>query len=181
MTDWLATFGAFAVATISLVFSVAFGLSSRLAARRALALAEQQEARRRPRLDLSIVESCSWRVEGSPRRVGCCLLISNPTDTQNTLVGADLRVTYEVRSVLTTVKVTPGSDVEAFSHIEPASLPIRLTASSAVVKWFLFVLDDDLTGGSPIERYDIAVRDVHGVEESIQLATFREILDDEAS
>ena len=59
-------------------------------------------------------------------------------------------------------------------------VPVALAANHAVSGWFLFAVNDDLTAGAPVDRYDLVVRDVHGVIESLQVTVFRQVLHEQA-
>jgi hypothetical protein len=172
VTAWLQDYGALVVAALSLGVSVAFGVRNRSTAKRALELSEQQEARRTPRLDLRLLESVAWRGIGTtPRILGFNVVVANPTDRQSALVRAELHLTYTINAVVTTVKV-PQAAPESLDHVpeqvSQTPLPARLDAGDAVSGWFLFSCDDDLTGGSPIDRYDFVLRDTHAVEEAFR-------------
>ena len=182
-TSWLEV-TSLGVAILSFLLALAVGLWNRSTAKRALTLAEQQEARREARIDLSLDESVSWRnAYPGGRLLGFHLLITNPTDRPSSLVGAELRLTYGSDLVITTVKVRHDQEVRDAAlpeTVRPLELPARLDSNGAVAGWFLFRVDGGLTGGHPIDRYDVAVRDVHGIEELMQVTVFREASGDEA-
>lgn len=160
---------ALVVSALALVTSFIFGLRNRSTAKKALQLSEAQEARRQPMLDLTVDEALAWRASPTVRLLGCHILVANPTDRSSSLVSVELQVSYTTEGVVTTVKIpTPSSASELPNGVRTSGLPIRLDPNSAVVGWFSFVVPDGLSGGHPIDRYDIAIRDVHDVIESWQ-------------
>lgn len=171
------------IATLALLVSLVLGLRNRGTAKRALQLSERQEARRDSAIDLYLNESVSWRQSAwGHRLVGLHILATNPTDRASSLVRAELRLTYAVDGVVTTIKVPHASDPTMTVSpigVTPMDLPAALDANSAVSGWLLFRLEDGLADGRPIDRYDVAVRDVHGIEETMQMTVLREVRDDE--
>jgi len=94
-------------------------------------------------------------------------------------VEAELHLTYDLDGVLTTLKILRAREEAAALAVEPMEFPVRLDANDAASGWALFHIKNGLTGDRPIDRYDIVVRNVHGIEESVQASVFREISDDE--
>lgn len=168
MGSWL-DYAPVVIAALAIGFSVAFGLSNRRTAMRALALSERQEARRDSRVDLYLNHSMSWRrPSNDDRLLGFHLLIANPTDRASSIVTAELHLSYSLNGIVTTVKVPRALDMtpsEIPPEVNPIVLPARLEANDAVLGWFLFQVKDGLTGGRSIDRYEVFVRDVHGIEE----------------
>jgi hypothetical protein len=172
-------YAAVAIAVISLGVSVAFGLSNRSTARRALRISERQEARRESLLTLHLIEPVAWsQASTSERILGFHILVSNPADRPTSLVTVELHLTYTAHDVLTTVKVPLAGDVSGTvvpTEVATVDLPVRVDANDAVSGWFLFRVSHELTGWAPVERYDVVIRDVHGIEESLQVTVFREV------
>jgi hypothetical protein len=175
--SWL-TYASLGVAAVSACIALLVGAANRRLAKRALELSERQEARRESRVDVHLSSATSWRRPSQhDRLLGVHLLVSNPTDRATSVVAAEMHLTYSVEGVLTTVKMPPAIHIEAFEFPEgltPAALPIRLEPNDAVSSLFIFRIGDDLTRGRDVERYDIYLRDVHGVEESRQITIFHE-------
>ncbi len=180
---WL-QYGPFAIAALSLFATVVFGVQTRRTARRALELEQRQEERRDSRVDLSINASVYWPKSASrDRLLGFHVLATNPADRANSLVGAELHVIYSIDGVLTTVKVPYAAvrpPVPAPPGVDPITLPIRLGANDSLSGWLLFDIRGGLTGGWPIDRYDVVVRDVHGIEQAAQAGFLKEVSPDEA-
>jgi hypothetical protein len=169
------------IAGLSLVISLVLGVRNRGTAKRALALSEAQEARRAAKVELHVNEALSWRrrSEGD-RLLGFHLLVTNPTDRQNSLVDAELHLTYGLNGVLTTVKVphlTNATGITLPTEVDLIEMPTRLDANQAVSGWFVFRITDGLTLNRPIDRYDVIIRDVHGIDETVQVSLFREAVD----
>jgi hypothetical protein len=166
---------------LALLLSAMFGISNRRTARRALTLSERQEARRDSRLDLYLFASMDHRdAESQDRILTFHVRVGNPTDRPTAIVQAELHVTYEVEGVLTTIKVRHGATeptASAESGLDRLELPLRLEANDAHVGWLSFGLSADLMRGREIDRYDVVVRDVQGIEESTQVRILGEVVD----
>lgn len=163
------------IAAFALLVSVVLGLRNRGTSKKALALAERQEARRESRVDVYVNDSMAWGHDEG-RSVGVNVVLANPTDAPTSVVRSELHVTYDVQGTMTTVRVHPsGSSPSSTVPAEVVSLdlPVRLDANGAVSGWFVFLLREGLTGGRPVERYDFVTRDVHGKEQTVQLGIFR--------
>lgn len=163
------------ISGLALVVTVIFGLRNRGTSKKALNLAERQEERRSSRIDPYVNDSMEWR-QTAARVVGVHVVVANPTDAATSLVQAELHLTYDLGGTLTMVRVRAeaAAPENLPTEVAPLALPARLDANDATSGWLLFVLKDGITGGMPIERYDLVTRDVHGKEESIQLGVFRE-------
>jgi hypothetical protein len=175
--SWL-DYAPIVIAALSLAVTLVLGLWNRGTAKRALELSERQEDRRDSRVDLHMNDSVSWRSSAADRLLGFHLMIANPTDRSSSLVSAELHLTYGLNGVVTTVKVPHVSDATAITApagVVPIELPARLDANDAVSGWFLFLVEEGLTGGAPVDRYDVIVRDVHGFEATVQVTLFREV------
>lgn len=164
------------IAGLALVLSVVMGTLNRSTAKKALRLSERQEGRRASRIDVYVNEQVSWSLK-SGRLAGVNVVVTNPTDGTTSLVGAELHLTYEVGSSLTTVRVpaSPGAVPSSLApQVVSLELPLRLDANAAKSGWLVFALPEGLTGGHPIERYDLVTKDVQGKEASVQLGFFRD-------
>ncbi len=178
-------YAAVGIAALSLIVSLVLGVRNRGTAKRALKLSEEQEARRSPRLAIHVNDSVSWRrALAGERLLGFHLLVSNPTDRPSSLLKAELHLTYAVDSIMTTIKLPHTSyslQVGLPSAVVPIELPAPLGANDAVSGWFLFRVAEGLTGGRPVDRYDIVIRDIHDIVETLQVTVFREVPDVEAT
>lgn len=164
------------IAGLALVVSVVMGTLNRSSAKKALALSERQEARRASRIDVYVNEPVSWSL-ASGRLAGVNVVVTNPTDGTTSLIEAELHLTYDVASSLTTVRIPVSPDAVPSglaAELVSLELPLRLDANAAESGWLAFALPDGLTGGQPVERYDLVTKDVQGKETSVQLGFFRD-------
>jgi hypothetical protein len=160
------------------VAAICVGIANRRIARRALDLSERQEERRESRLDIYLQDSFSRRrpAEGD-RILAFHLLLANPTDRPTAVVEADLHLTYTTEGRMTTMKVRhaaenpkgleQGRDFIAF--------PTRLDANAAASGWIVFQVVDALVADHAIDRYELFIRDVHGLQEGLQVTVIPEI------
>lgn len=171
---WL-SYGSFVISA----GAVAISLSNRRTARRSLQLSEQQEARRDSRIDLYLIDSLDeHQATSGGRLLAFQVLISNPSDRNNSIVAAEVHLTYNLEAVVTSVKVRHGIDrgtSSALAGVKPLDLPVALDANGAVSGWLLFRIDRALTGGRPVDRYDLVVQDVHGTQESRQVTVINRL------
>lgn len=147
------------------------GLSNRRIARRALAISERHAKDREPRISLYLEHSVAQWPDGGGRLLGFEVRISNPTERSTSLTDAELHVSYSVGNAITTLKLRHDGDGNyGRDHRgESLQLPTRLDTNEAVAGWLWFLLHDGLTSGRPIERYELIVRDIHGMEASQQV------------
>lgn len=175
--SWL-DYASFVVAALSLLVSVALGLRNRSTAKRALEISEREEARREARLGLYLNESMSWRhSKDAYRLLGFHLLITNPTDRPTSIVSAELHLTYSVNGVVTTVKVQhePCIILPGGGKAGVIEVSARLEANAAISDWLLFKVADGLTKDRPVDRYDVVIRDINGIVQSVQVTIFLEV------
>lgn len=174
---WVA-YASAAVAALSLLVTILFGLYNRGVAKAALEISRRQEARRGSRLDLYVNETASWRSAGTPDRLlGVNVQVANPTDRETSVTRAELHLTYSVEGRLTAVKVPSNSEPPPElrpTRVEPLALPLRLAANEATSGWFLFLVPGGVVAGRAVDRYDIVLRDLHDIEQSLQVTVFRE-------
>lgn len=164
------------IAAVALLVS----MSNRRTARRALVLAERQEARRLAPFGLYLNEARRWRLQPGGATLGAHVRVSNPADRGVSVVRAELHVQYtSPENVILTVKVPCVSDVGPADDsvpVEPAEMPLSVGPTSARAGWFLFRVDAAITNSAPVDRYDIVLEDVEGRSESVQIVTFSEVL-----
>lgn len=171
---WIAVMSV-VIAGIALVLSV---LSTRTA-RRSLRIAERQEARREPRLDLYLHESLVFqRPNPVTRALGFHIQVANPTDSDNSISDAELLILYTIDASVMTVRVRPYSQADptdsSSSRKSLLRLPSRIPAHDAVSGWLVFHVPDALTSGHRIDRYELSVREVHGQSVSLQTTVIPE-------
>ncbi|HEX8646558.1 MAG TPA: hypothetical protein VF715_06630 [Thermoleophilaceae bacterium] len=174
--DWV-SYASIAVAALSLVCSVVLGVYNRAVAKAALEISRRQEARRESRLDLYVNDTAQWRCSERDRLLGVNLQVANPTDRETSVTRAELHLTYAIEGRLAAVKVLSSdqSPIElGSSGLEVLSLPLRLAANEARSGWFLFFIPQALIAGREVDRYDVVLRDLHEIEQSLQVTIFRE-------
>ncbi|MGA2183160.1 MAG: hypothetical protein ABSH47_09035 [Bryobacteraceae bacterium] len=136
--------------------------------RRALAISENQEKRRQPQLRIYVANGYRRLV---PKRqlFGFLVSVSNPTDINNAVARAELRVTYLMENDVTAVcriqhNAALGNNVG--NDATPASLlslPMRIDAHQTVSGWLLFALDNDVIRNGTIDAHSLILEDTHGV------------------
>jgi hypothetical protein len=174
-TDWASVL----IAVLALLVTLSLGLWNRKTAKRALGLSERQEARRESRVDLHLNESLAWRRDANEDRIlGFHLVITNPTDRDTSIIRSELRINYSIEGVVATVKV-PTTSMTGLSapipDVESVDVPARLNANDTISGWFLFQVPDQLIHNRPVDRYEVVFRDLHEIEESVQVTVFHEV------
>ncbi|MBX3477391.1 MAG: hypothetical protein KF910_07270 [Brevundimonas sp.] len=147
-----------AIAT-GLVSLAAFvvAMLSWITAHRAQRLAERQEARRAPRLDLRLINSKVADIEGK-RTFVIHLQIANPTDTANSVAALELCIRHRREIPLTLLApAVPNAD----ESIPVLQMPLRIDAHHTVEGWVRFAVAADLLKGSTIEGYELVATDTH--------------------
>ncbi len=142
----LVSFAAFVVAILSWI-----------TAHRAQRLAERQEARRAPRLDLRLIDSKVSDVDGM-RSFGIHLQIANPTDTANSVSGLELCIRHR-REIPMTLLAPAVSYAD--ESVPVLLMPMRIDAHHTVEGWARFVVAADLLKGSTVESYALVATDTH--------------------
>src|SRR5215208_793152 len=107
---------------------------------------------------------------GSPARLSRS--VGKSCRSRQRHVRAELHLNYSVGGIVTTVKVLRMSDqasAAALPGLDLIQLPARLSANDAVSGWLLFQVKEALIGGRAIDRYELVVRDVHDLEETVQV------------
>jgi hypothetical protein len=124
-------------------------------------------------LDLYLVGSAArHRVSTGDRVLEVQVEVTNPSDRPSTVVAAELHVTYSVQGVITTVKIpnsTDGNADLATPTLNLLELPARLDANDARSGWVLFRVQGTLLKGRDVDRFDLVIRDVHGIEQKRQV------------
>lgn len=173
--EWV-SYASVVIALSSMLVALIFGLVNRSVSRKALSISQRQEARRESRIDLYIVHTAAWkRQDLAGRTLGINVQIANPSDRETSITRVELHLTYAVQGRLTTLKVSADSTSAPHEdEIVPLSLPFRLQTGEAKLGWMLFFVPADVASTRAVDRYDLVVRDVHGFEESLQVAIFTE-------
>ena len=173
LSGWVAigvSAGSLLVASVTGWFGVRFS-------RRALRLSERQEARQNLQPDLYLNTSRAWRTD-SGRVLAALVRVSNPSERGTSIVAADLRLSYYADDTLVVIKV-PHNQAAGIgllpSDSDVCSLPRDIPGRSATVNWLCFSVQDALTGGRPVDRYELDLRDVSGSSLTLQVGLFTEV------
>lgn len=152
--DW-ATWLTFVVALVALVFSI---LAWRTSAK-AQKLAERQEARRAPKLEVRLLESFHRNLGGEGKLFAFRILISNPTDTSNAVSALELSIRYR-RDLPMSLRLPAvlRPDLEDGPIL---SAPIRIDAHQVESGWCYFLVAPKLLAGSTTDGYEVIVTDTH--------------------
>jgi hypothetical protein len=139
-------------------------------AARALAISENQEKRRQPRLGIYLVMNGLRRLVPKRQLFGFIVSVSNPTDIDNSVARAELKITYRMENGVSGVcriqhnsalEANVGSDAKRAACV--LSLPLRIDAHQTVSGWLLFALDDDVIGKATVDSHSLILEDTHGV------------------
>lgn len=168
-SDWVAL-GAAVVSIGALIYA---GLSYRLA-RRAHDLAERQEARRRPRLALRLLDAKFVR-RPNERYYSFEIELTNPTDAANTVTAIELMLRYK-RELPMTLRLPAAAEHGAVAAALIA--PIRLEANGAVIGTVSFIVPNTHIKDATIESYEVVVRDAHQNPNGLEVATVWDRTDD---
>ena len=163
--------------TIALIISAASVCVTAWFARQALQISRQQAAGNEPKFGMRLNESVALRSSTAGARVlAFHVVVTNSSDQPTSVISADLHITYTVDGHITVVRVPHDENIETQSPMGGVTfaLPVSLDPHGATSGWFRFLVSDQLTGGRPVERYDMVVRDVHDLSQSVQVTVFRE-------
>ena len=96
--------------------------------------------------------------------------MSNPTDTSNSIVRAELQITYFLENdIAVTCRIQHNQALaeESASNPEDAakifSLPSRIDAHETLSGWFLFSLDDNVIGQGTVDSHSLVLEDTHSI------------------
>lgn len=177
--DW-----ASAVSAIVAVLALALaGMGTRMA-RKSLLLSERQEQRREERLEVFLLEAFSKRKPHQrDRPLACAVLVSNPSESANTLLSADLHVSLlDQNGTLSRIKIrsSPPQVSDGSPSLAPLTFPTRIESRGGVSGLIEFYLPDAVINGRRIDRYLLVVTDSRNRTESVEISIFRDMLDEEA-
>lgn len=147
--------------------------------RRALHIAEQQEARRKPSVMayLQDVYVAAGAKVGS-RVYAILVSLSNRSDNDNAIAEVTLLLTYSKSTDVELILKVPAENVlqrpfrdEAANHLR---VPIRIDAHQAVSGWCFFAVDEAILKDVTIDRTQVAFVDTHGNRETVEPMIIRE-------
>jgi len=161
------------------ILNVVFNWQNRRAAQR-------QEQRREPRVVAALTNGFYMRdtVDGG-RRYALQVTLTNPSDTNNSIAAADLRVSYlTVERIEMTVKLkandpTVGSFVRG-SEGANLGVPFKVPSHEAVSGWLTFRLPEQVVRGAEIESYVLVLTDAHQAVMEVEPSPMQEYRDETA-
>ena len=152
-------------------------------AARALAISEGQEKRRQPRLGIYLVSGYR-RLVPDRQLFGFLVSVSNPTDINNSIVHAELQVTYLLDADMKAVcRIQHNPDLgESIARDKTRAtvfpLPVRIDAHQTMSGWFLFALDSDVIRNATVDSHSLILEDTHGVSTNTDPIMVREWTDE---
>ncbi|MBN1461671.1 MAG: hypothetical protein JXA57_19235 [Armatimonadetes bacterium] len=153
-------------------------------AKRALVIAERQEARVAPKLSLYLFDGHVVRRRSERLRIfAFSVQINNLSDLDDTVARVELVVEYSRDRALHRVILSHDPTAAAMWSSAKASvlvLPTRISARGATTGWALFVAPDDLLGlDDTIQSYTLQVRDIADHVAHVEPVVLREIIGEE--
>jgi hypothetical protein len=167
--NWINVAG-LAIALIALTVS----FCSFLVSLKAFRLSQKQEARKKPILVPSILNSYVQYLEIEKARVYAFLLsISNPSDSNNALAKAELHITYETSAqALVTAQIPSSLTIgEAYAELQDFSLlsmPTRLDAHQTLTGWIVFRVVEEILSDAIVDGYKVALFDSHQTQTDVE-------------
>jgi hypothetical protein len=137
---------------------------------RALAISENQEKRRQPQLGIYLVVNGFRRLVPKRQLFGFLVSISNPTDINNSVARAELKITYIMENEVSAscrIQHNPALEDDIGSDTAPSAsvfmLPLRVDAHQTASGWFVFALDNNVIGKGTVDSHSLILEDTHGV------------------
>jgi hypothetical protein len=158
-------------------------VSTRLS-KRALRLSELQEERRSPQLRPYLSEGyCKILRYHQVHAYAFSISLGNPSDIDNALVRAELRIGYtSSNKAYIAVKVPTDDTIAEQLGLDSASilhLPARIDAHQTLAGWLVFRVADDLLATGQIEDYCILFTDTHDAATTLEPVIVRDLIDEE--
>lgn len=150
-------------------------------ARKSLLLSEEQERKREPKFLLYLADNFFKDINGD-RLFVFSFTISNPADSDNAIVGCELKIIYK-REDKTIGNLLLQHDKNLVSALgdnlfSPIDVPCRINAHNAIVGVVLFKLNRDLVGRLSSENYEIIFQDAHNVESTRDVFIVKDVSDE---
>ncbi|ENZ81579.1 MULTISPECIES: hypothetical protein [Caulobacter] len=165
--DW-ATWLTFFVAVVALVFSVLAWRTSAKAQR----LAERQEARRTPKLEVRLLESFHRDLGEEGKLFAFKVQIANPTDTGNSVSLLELAIRYR-RDLPMSLRL-PAIAYRDFGEGHGLSTPFRIDAHQVESGWCYFLAAPKLLAGSVTDGYEVIASDTHQQATGVEVLVMSE-------
>jgi hypothetical protein len=167
------------------ICSAFFSWRSGRNAARALAISENQEKRRQPQLGVYLVVNGFRRLLPKRQLFGFLVSISNPTDINNSVARAELKIAYLIENDVSascriqhnpTLGETIGNETASSASV--FALPLRVDAHQTVSGWFVFSLDNDVIGKGTVDGHSLVLEDTHGISTETDPIMVREWTDE---
>lgn len=145
------------VTAIAAVIALVLSIFSIHYARASLSLSKEQDRRRLPRLSSGFLQGYYTVDMTSGARVYRIeISATNPSDSDNSLVRVELRLTYRLKD---------GTEMTArLSQMvgdRQLRLPMRIAAHEAVAGWCHFQVPSAIVTGNMIDQYVVELTDTH--------------------
>lgn len=132
-------------------------------ARESLLLSKAQDFRKNPKLTGKFLQGLYTKDEISGGRIYRFeFSVSNQSDSDNTLVSAELRLRYRLQD---------GTEMTArlrqMSGEEQLRLPMRIVAHETVAGWCHFQVPSAIVAGNMIDQYLVELTDTHEQIDSV--------------
>lgn len=166
---------------IAACVSVWSAIVSARAAKKSLAISEQQETRRQPALKPYLISGYFKKITKDDKIFSYSISVSNATDTDNAIVLLELEVCY-VSTQNNCMKVKVPHEVNLVKdfgggEIKPFVLPATVLSHQAVAGWALFNVSGALLNEGTLDSYAIILTDSHGLVTTFDPGIPKEIKD----
>jgi hypothetical protein len=166
------------VAAVAAIGSAIVAVVSVRTARRSLALAQQQDARRSPRI-VSYLRDGYVRRDPDRCLYAVSLSLTNPSDTDNSVAMLELEIHYRIPvGQVITVRLPHDETLrDGFgrSDIQALALPVHIPAHGTIAGWSFFALPLAAVGDAEIDDYFVRLVDAHEIATAFELGPMREI------
>jgi hypothetical protein len=166
------------VAAVAAVGSAIVAVFSARTTMRGLALAQQQDVRRSPRI-VSYLRDGYARRDADRRLYAVSLSLTNSSDADNSIALLELEIRYRTPDGrVMTIRVPHDAALqEGFGRpdIQALALPVHIPAHGTIAGWNFFALPGAALGDGEIDDYFVRLVDAHGIATMIELGPMREI------
>jgi hypothetical protein len=160
--------------------SAGIALKNSRSARSQLGIAQDQESRRKPDLDLYLVEGRYERLPGW-MRYAFSIVVRNVSDRPNSIASAVLVIRYRsdggstlLARIAHTAPQFNGSS--AISIQSAVTLPVNIDANKAAAGIISFDVNENVVSPMVIEDYELELIDTFGERTSVTMVLLSEIV-----
>jgi len=165
---------------IATVVSVWSAIVSARAAKRSLAISEQQESRRQPLLSPYLFKGYFKQFKNEKIFV-FSISVSNATDVDNAIVHLELEVSYvSAQNVCMKFKIPHEAKLVKnldVGEIKPFNLPVSIGSHQAIAGWALFNVTEAMLNEGALDSYKVILTDSHGLLTKFDPGILKEIKD----